>query len=335
MEGERYDVAIIGAGPAGLACAVESLKAGLTTVIFDRGCLTSSIYRFPSQMTFFTTADLLEIGDIPFTTPHAKPTRAEALVYYRRVAEHYEVEMRAFEDVREVVAHGDYFELTTERALLGPSSVTSRAVVVATGYYDNPVLLGVPGEDLPKVSHYYTDPHPYYRRDVLVVGGKNSAAIAALELYRSGARVTLVHRGARLGRIKYWILPDIENRIAEEAFPAHFKTEVVEIALDHVLLRTRSDEGERLFRVANDFVFALTGYEPDVGFLVRAGATADAATLRPMINPDTFETNVPGLYVAGSIVAGRETDRLFIENGRFHGSVIVQHIMERRADNMC
>jgi thioredoxin reductase (NADPH) len=321
------DVAIVGGGPAGLAAAIECGKKGLSHVVVEKGALVDAIRRFPVNMVFFTTPDLLEIGNLPLTTSREKPTRFEALKYYRRVASHYRIPLRLYERVLEVKSVNGHFELSSayERARAGePGRISARKVVVATGYYDNPNPLGVPGEDLEKVSHYYTEAHPYFGLDVAVVGGANSAAECALDLFRSGVRVTLIHRGAELStHIKYWVRPDILNRIERGEVKAHLETEVEEILPERLRLRKRS--GER-FEIANDAVLALTGYHPDYPFLESMGIAIDRTSGKPQADPDTCETNVPGIYLAGGIVAGRETNRIFIENGRFHGEKIARHL---------
>jgi thioredoxin reductase (NADPH) len=329
---EPRDVLVVGAGPAGLAVSIAAQKAGLDALIVEKGALVNSIARFPAGMTFFTTPELLEIGGLPFVTPYEKPTRGEALRYYRRVADIYRLEI-AFDERVEAIGPGDdgfLVRSTCLDAAHAGAGVVRRArnVVLASGYYDQPNLLGVPGEDLPHVSHYYDDPHPYYRKNVVVVGGKNSAAIAALELYRAGATsVTLVHRGPGLSSsVKYWIKPDIENRIREGSVRALFETRVCEILPDRLIVA-----GRHTAELPADAVFLLTGYQPDCRLLRDAGVRVEPESLRPEHDPDTFETNVPGMFVAGSIVSGRETNRTFIENGRFHGEAIVAAILARRA----
>jgi thioredoxin reductase (NADPH) len=323
-----FDVLIIGAGPTGLACAIESQRAGLRPVVVDKGCLVNSIFRYPADMVFFTTPELLEIGDVPFASAHQKPTRQEALEYYRKVAEHHCLDTRLYQRVEQVSGHDGDFLVTTHDRHGQDHSYRARKLVVATGYYDLPNLLGVPGEELPKVFHYYREPHPFYGMDVLVVGGKNSAAEAALDLWRHGARVTLVHRGTGLHEhIKYWVRPDLENRIKNGEIAARFRTTVRAIHPDCVLLQT--PEGE--LRLKNDFVFALTGYHPDFDFLRALGIQLAPGENRPLCNPDTFETNIPGLYVAGVIVAGSRTNEIFIENGRFHGRQIAAHLKQALA----
>jgi thioredoxin reductase (NADPH) len=323
------DVVIVGAGPAGLAVAIAASEAGLDYEVVEKGVLVNSIFHFPRNMVFFTTAELLEIGGLPFVTPYEKPTQAEGLKYYRRVAEAYDLRVAMDEEVTKVrpLGQGKAPSFVVESRREGaPRSRQARHVVMATGYYDHPNLLGVPGEDLPHVFHYYREPHAYFRRNVVVVGGKNSAAIVALELFRAGATVTLVHRGQKLGAsVKYWIRPDIENRFKEGSIAARFETRVVEIRKGAVVVEGPAGRGE----IGADAVFLLTGYHPDCALLAGAGVHVDPATLVPEHDPDTLETNVPGLYIAGAIVSGLETGRIFIENGRFHGRAIVQSIRSR------
>jgi bacillithiol disulfide reductase len=317
---ESCDVVVVGAGPTGLACAIEAHKAGFGVVNIEKGCLVNSLYNYPANMIFFTTPELLEIGDIPFTTAHQKPTRSEALEYYRKVTEHYRLDVRQYENVELISgADGDFLIETCDRISLA-RRYHCRKVVIATGFYDLPNLMGIPGEELPKVRHYYSEPHPYFDADVLVIGGKNSAAIAALELWRHGARVTLVHRGPVIHQnVKYWIKPDIENRIKNGEINAYFNTIVKEITPTTVVVITRDGE----LTLKNDFVLALTGYRPDFDFLRKVGVQiGDPPDCRPTVNPDTLETNVPGIYLAGVVVAGNRTNEIFIENGRFHGREI-------------
>ncbi|MBI2677376.1 MAG: YpdA family putative bacillithiol disulfide reductase [Candidatus Koribacter versatilis] len=321
-----FDLLVIGAGPTGLACAIEAKRAGFRVVLVEKGCLVNSLFHYPPQMLFFTTPELLEIGDIPFPSAHPKPTREEALEYYRKVTEHYELALRQYERVERVTgSDGDFHVHTRDR--LGVEQVhRARKLALATGYYDLPNPLGVPGEDLPKVMHYYGEPHPYFGLDVVVVGGKNSAAIAALELWRRGARVTLVHRGAGIHQnVKYWIKPDIENRIKAGEVRAHFNSSLKEIGPEYVVLAAPGGE----VRLKNDFVFALTGYHPDFTFMRSLGIELEPGECRPVCDPESLETNVPGIYVAGVIVAGSRTSEIFIENGRFHGRQIAKSLRHK------
>ncbi len=289
---EIVDLLVIGAGPTGLACAIEAQRAGFTAMLVDKGCLCNSLFHYPSNMTFFTTPELLEIGDMPFSSPNQKPNRNEALEYYRKVAEHYRLDIRQYENVERVDGVDGNFTVHTTDRFGRELQHRARKLVVATGYYDLPNYLGIPGEGLSKVKHYYHEPHPFYGLDVVVIGGKNSAAIAALDLWRHGSRVTLVHRGAEMHRhVKYWILPDINNRIKNDEVKAYFSSNVTNISEDNVTLST--PEGE--VTLANQFVFALTGYHPDFSFIERLGVQLDEANDRcPVCDPATLESNVPG-----------------------------------------
>jgi Thioredoxin reductase len=321
------DLLVIGAGPTGLACAIEAQRAGFTAVLVDKGCLCNSLFHYPSNMIFFTTPELLEIGDMPFPSPNQKPSRDEALEYYRKVAEHYDLDIRQYETVQRVTGADGNFIIHTIDRFGRPLSHRARKLVVATGYYDLPNYLNIPGENLSKVFHYYHDPHPYFGFDVLVIGGKNSAAIAALDLWRHGARVTLVHRGSEMHRhVKYWILPDINNRIKNGEITAFFSSTIERITEDEVTLRT--PEGERM--LPNHFVFALTGYRPDFEFLESLGIKLDENNDRcPACDPTTLESNTPGIYLAGVVVAGERTNEIFIENGRFHGKQIAEDLQAK------
>jgi len=325
--GEVFDLVVVGAGPTGLACAIEAQKAGFKAVLVDKGCVCNSLFHYPSHMTFFTTSELLEIGDIPFPSPNAKPTRNEALQYYRQVAAHYRLDVRQYHRVDRVTGAEDAFTVHTVDRFGRHGVLDARKLAIATGYYDLPNMMGIPGENLSKVHHYYDDPHPYFGLDVMVIGGKNSAAIAALELWRHGARVMLVHRDAELHRhVKYWIKPDIENRIKNGEIKAYFRSQVVEITPDNAVLET--PEGR--VTVRNDFVFAMTGYHPDFDFLEGLGVRFEGPDKLPVCDTETLECNVPGIYLAGVIVAGARTNEIFIENGRFHGRQIAQALASKR-----
>ena len=324
----RADVIVIGAGPTGLACAIEAQRAGFKVIAIDKGCVVNSVFHYPANMSFFTTPELLEIGDIPFSTSRQKPTREEALEYYRKVAEHYRLDIRLYQWVKTVTGQAGNFHLAATDREGRVYDYQTRKLIVSTGYYDLANPLDVPGEDLSKVFHYYREPHPFFATDVLVIGGKNSAALAALDLWRHGARVTLVHRGGKMhSHVKYWILPDIENRIKNGDITAYFRSSVREIEPDSVMLDTPDGE----VRLKNDFVFAMTGYHPDYDFLRSMGIELSFDQCRPVCDPITLESNVPGIYVAGVIVAGSRTNEIFIENGRFHGQQIAADLRQKLA----
>ncbi len=325
MENEPYDLLIIGGGPTGLACAVEAARAGLSHAVIEKGCLVNSLYNYPTQMVFFTTPELLEIGDLPFVCEREKPNRIEALKYYRRVAETYRLTVRQYERALAISGNDGDFMVTTEATTGERHEHHARKVVLALGYYDLPNLMGISGEELPKVYHYYKDAHPCYNRDVAVIGGANSAALAALDLCRHGARVTIIHRGTEMRRtVKYWILPDIENRIASGEVAALFRHEVTEITPTRIRVRSLDSGEER--ELPNDVVFALTGYHADSDFLRATGIRIDPESMKPAFDPVTCETNVRGIYLAGVVMAGRDTGKIFIENGRFHGRQIIEAI---------
>jgi thioredoxin reductase (NADPH) len=333
------DVTIVGAGPAGLAAAIAAKRVGLDYSIVEKGVLVNSIYRFPINMVFFTTPELLEIGGLPLVSPFEKPTRLEALRYYRRVVDTYELHIEFGEQVVSMehepassvsrgagVDRDGMFALET-RSDRGVRRIRhSRNVIFAIGYFDHPNYLGVPGENLPHVAHYYTESHGLYRKKVVIVGGGNSAAETALELYRSGASVTLVHRHAELKpSIKYWVRPDIENRIKEGSVKGLFNTTLIEIQPTQVIVER---DGAKQALPA-DAVFLLTGYHPDCDLYRRSGIRLHRDTMAPELNPDTFETNVPGLFLAGGAICGKDTSNIFIENGRFHGETIIGVIARR------
>ncbi len=326
------DVIVIGGGPAGLSAAIAAKRAGLDYQVLEKGVLVNSIFNFPQNMVFFTTPELLELGGLPFVTPYEKPTRAEALRYYRRVVGTYNLDIAFGERVlaidREPAAGaiGHLFAVET-RSDHGVRSVShARTVVLATGCFDRPNMLGVTGEDLPHVSHYYENSHPFFRKSVVVVGGRNSAAVASLDLYRGGATVTLVHRRSELSdSIKYWLKPDIENRIKQRSIAARFEARVLEIRPTTVVI----ERAGRTEELVADAVFLLTGYSADAMLLSRAGIRIDSSTCVPEHDEMTFEANVPGLFLAGTVVAGKENGKIFIENGRFHGEVVVQEVQRR------
>jgi thioredoxin reductase (NADPH) len=333
---DRYDLIIVGAGPTGLACGIEAERHGLTCLLLEKGCVVNSLYHYPVNMVFFTTPDLLEIGDLPMVSVREKPTRIEALKYYRLVTQHFGLAVRQYEEVRKIEGSDGGFTVHTARSDGVLGRYEARKLILSTGYYDKPNLLGIPGESLPKVFHYYREAHPYYDCDVAVIGGRNSAAEVALDLYRHGARVTLIHRTSRLSdKIKYWVRPDLENRIQHKEIQALFDTEVVEIRPDCILVSSvHPATGAQRQPLKNDFVFAMTGYHPDTDFLQRAGVAVEPPRMRPRCDPDTLESNVPGVYLAGVIIAGLDTNEIFIENGRFHGKQIVADIAAKLAPTL-
>jgi thioredoxin reductase (NADPH) len=314
-----YDMICVGAGPTGLACAMEAKRAGMRPLVVEKGSLCNSIYNYPVNMVFFTTPELLEIGDLPMTCSGEKPTRTDALKYYRKGAEHYDLELRLFEKVLRVDGHDGAFTVVTQTDSGREERYHAKKVVVATGYYDLPNEMGVPGEYGPHVSHYYKEPYQFWRQDVAIIGGKNSSVEAALDLWRNGGRVTLLVRGPHLGAsIKYWVKPDIENRIKAKQIDAIFNATVKEIVSDGVIIRNGREQ-----KIRAKHVFALTGYHPDYDFLEALGVKLDPVSRRPELNPNTLESNMKGIYLAGVVVAGKHTSEIFIENGRFHGKQIV------------
>lgn len=309
-----YDLIIVGAGPSGLACAIEAEKSGLSTLVLDKGSIVDAIRRFPDNMTFFSTSELLEIGGVPFMASGFRPTRVECVRYYQMVARFYDLPVRQGAEVSGIRRTDGAFEIAA-----GQESYSARHLVVATGYFDQPNRFEVPGSHLPKVRRYYDEPYAYNLRNVAVVGGKNSAVELALDLFRNGAKVTLIHRGATLSSgIKYWVLPDIENRIKSDEIRALFETRVTEIRPESVVVGGKHQE-----EIPNDVVFVMIGYCPDTSLLMQVGVRIDETTLAPVHDPATMETNVPGIYVAGSIAAGKFNNKIFIENGRAHGKLIV------------
>lgn len=320
---QKFQVIIIGGGPIGLACAIEAQKAGLTYLVIEKGALVNSLFHYPANMTFFSTAERLEIGGVPFVTTSPKPKKAEALEYYRRVAQDKKITVQLFERVNRICQDpGSGFLLETSKA-----SYKAENVIVATGFYDLPYLLHVPGEELPKVLHYYDDPHKYALQRVVVVGAQNSAVDAALETWRKGAEVTMVIRGAEIGeRVKYWVKPDIENRIAEGSIKAWFNSTIVQVTPRSVIIETP----QGIVEIENDWVLSLTGYQPDLAFLLSCGVELSRdGTMKPVYNEVSHETNVPGIYLAGVICGGMNTHRLFIENSREHAEKIIRHIQQQ------
>jgi thioredoxin reductase (NADPH) len=316
------DILIIGGGPIGIACGLEAQKAGLSFLIVEKGCLVNSLYNYPSTMTFFSTSEKLEIGGIPFVTISNKPTRAEALEYYRRVATSNQLPINLFEEVTAVKKEGDSFIITT-----GKTSYQAKKVILSSGFYDIAVKLNIPGEDLPKVKHYYQDPHYYAMQKVVVVGSSNSAIDVALETYRKGAEVTLVIRDTEVSnRVKYWVRPDILNRIKEGSIKAYFNSNLKAIRERDVDIETP----DGMITIPNDFVMAMTGYRPNFEFLKKMGITLTDDKFIPHYNPETMETNLPGLYLAGVVCGGLDTHLWFIENSRVHADMIIADILLKR-----
>lgn len=319
------DVIIVGAGPSGLATAIACKHFGLDYVVLEQGALCDGIVRFPTNMVFFTTPELMEIGGIPLTTPYDKPTRAEALRYYRKVTDTFQLQVSLYEEVISVerVADEELFVVQSRSSRGVERTREARSVVLAMGYYNQPNMLNVPGEDLPHVTHFYKEAHLYYRQRVVIVGGKNSAVEAALEIHRAGGYVTMVHRGEGFGEsVKYWVKPDIENRVKEGSIAAHFNASITEIRPNEVVLSTGAT-------VPAEAVLLLTGYRADADWMRKIGIEIHPETLSPRYNIDTYETNVPGLFVAGGQLAGKRTGTVFIENGRFHGEVIAKALASR------
>ncbi len=323
----RYELIVVGAGPCGIAVGAAAKKAGLSCVLFDKGCVTSSLLNYPYYMTFFSTAVLLEVGDVPFTIPDPKPNRREALTYYRRVVEHWDLDVRQYEEVVEVEGSEGDFTVKTRTGDGTENVHAAAAVVVATGGFQTPNFLGVPGEDLPKVRHYYHEPYPYYDQDVLVVGAGNSAVESALEMFRNGARVTLVHFLDKIDRgVKPWVVPDITNRLKRGEIQVFWNHRVTEIRKGAVVLESEDGAGTE---IANDFVVAMTGWRSDHEQLIGLGVDIDIETGIPRHDTESMETNVRGLYIAGVIAAGHNANKIFIENGRAHGGLIVADRLAR------
>lgn len=316
---QAVDLLIIGAGPIGLACGIEAKKAGLSYIIVEKGCLVNSIYHYPYNMMFFSTSERLEIGDVPFISHSPKPNRVEALEYYRRVCMSWDLSVHLYEEVKSVQRNNNHFEITTSK-----DHYTARSIVLALGFYDLPYLLNVPGENLPKVKHYYDEPHPYFRQKIVVVGAANSAVDVALEAWRKGAEVTMVIRESVIrDSVKYWVKPDIENRIKEGAIKAYFNSDIKKITQATVEIAT--PEGEKT--IENDFVLAMTGYQPPFEFMEACGIQFQTdPDHTPVYNDKTMESNVPDLYLAGVVCGGLKTNKWFIENSRVHASMIIQHL---------
>ncbi|MDQ0782680.1 YpdA family putative bacillithiol disulfide reductase [Chryseobacterium sp. W4I1] len=320
---EILDILIIGGGPIGLNCALEAQKNNLTYLIIEKGTIVNSLYNYPLYMRFFSTAEKLEIACIPFISPAPKPGRQEALEYYQGITRQRGLHIHLYEKVLKVSKIGDIFEIETSK-----TAYKAKNVIISTGFYDIPNMMNVPGEDLPKVKHYYTEPYPYAKQKMIVVGSSNSAVDAALETYRKGADVTMIIRHSEISKnVKYWVKPDIENRIAEGSIKAYFNSEIVEITNHSVIFK---DENGKVNEIENDFVLALTGYLPDFDFLRNSGIELQGDCLNPFYHPETMETNVPNLYLAGVVCGGKDTHLWFIENSRIHAEMIVKSIVTGR-----
>ncbi len=314
-----YDICIIGAGPIGISCAIEAKKENLSYLVIDRGCLVNSLYNYPKNMTFFSTSDKLEIGGVPFISHNSKPTKSEALEYYRRVVSSWDLKVNLYEEVTEISKEKNFFIQTSKAAY------NAKKIIISTGFYDIPYSLNVPGEDLDKVKHYYDEPHPYFGMRVAVVGAANSAVDVALETYRKGAKeVTMIVRENSLSdSVKYWVKPDVENRIEEGSIKSYFNSNIIKIEPD--VIHVSTPEGEKI--IENDFVLAMTGYQPDFKFLEKLGITLGSDEYKtPTHDPETMQTNIDGVYLAGVICGGLKTNKWFIENSREHGKIIVSHI---------
>ncbi|MFK9095361.1 YpdA family putative bacillithiol disulfide reductase [Bacillus salipaludis] len=320
---QSENIIIIGGGPCGLAAAISLQEMGKKPLIIEKGNVVNSIYHYPTHQTFFSTSEKLEIGGMPFVTDSYKPKRNQALVYYREVAKRKQLRINAYETVIKVIKQNQQFDVYTDK-----NTYSANYLVIATGYYDHPNFMGVPGEELPKVFHYFKEAHPYYDKDVCVIGGKNSSVDAALELIKAGARVTVLYRGEEYSQsIKPWILPEFDSLVKNGTISMEFRANVKEITENQVVYLK---DGEQK-TIKNDFVFAMTGYHPDHQFLNKMGIGIDEETGRPLFNPETMETNVEGIYIAGVIAAGNNANEIFIENGRFHGGQIASSIKEKEA----
>jgi len=318
-----YDIIIIGGGPIGLNCALEAEKAGLSYLIIEKGTIVNSLYNYPLYMTFFSTADKLEIADIPFISTAPKPGRREALEYYQGIARQRKLNINLYEEVLEISKTEKFAVKTTKNSYL------AKNVIIATGFYDIPNLMEVKGENLPKVRHYYSEPYPYANQKIAVIGSSNSAVDAALETYRKGAEVTMIIRHAEISKsVKYWVKPDIINRIEEGSIKAYFNAEVMEITLETIIFK---DENQQIHEIENDFVLAMTGYLPNFKFLKDSGIELQDECLKPLYNETTMESNVPGLYLAGVVCGGKDTHLWFIENSRIHAEIIVKDILAKNS----
>lgn len=317
---EILDILIIGAGPIGLNCALEAKKNNLKYLIIEKGTIVNSLYNYPLYMKFFSTAEKLEIAEIPFISAAPKPGRQEALEYYQGIARQKNININLYEKVLKVSKNGNIFEIETSK-----SKYTAKNVIISTGFYDIPNLIKIPGEDLPKVKHYYTEPYPYAKQKIVVIGSSNSSVDAALETYRKGAEVTMIIRNSEISNnVKYWVKPDIENRIAEGSIKAHFNAEIIEIKEKTVIFK---DKEGKIQEIENDFVLAMTGYLPDFDFLKNSGIDLQGECLNPVYNPETMETNIENLYLAGVVCGGKDTHLWFIENSRIHAEMIIRNIL--------
>ncbi|PEI93665.1 hypothetical protein CN679_07040 [Bacillus pseudomycoides] len=323
---QKETAIIIGGGPCGLAAAISLQQQGINPLVIEKGNIVNAIYHYPTHQTFFSSSEKLEIGDVAFITENRKPVRNQALAYYREVVKRKGVRVNAFERVEQVQKDGGFFRVSTTKRDGNTETYAAKYIVVATGYYDNPNYMNVPGEKLEKVSHYFKEGHPYFDRDVVVIGGKNSSVDAALELVKAGARVTVLYRGGEYSQsIKPWILPEFEALVRNGTIQMQFHAHVKEIT-EHTLTYTSNEES---FTIQNDFVFAMTGYHPDHSFLTKIGVEIDKETGRPMYTEETMETNVENIFIAGVIAAGNNANEIFIENGRFHGGAITQTVVSR------
>ncbi|KQK24603.1 hypothetical protein AR438_15570 [Chryseobacterium aquaticum] len=320
---EILDILIIGAGPIGLNCALEAKKNDLNYLIIEKGTIVNSLYNYPLYMRFFSTAEKLEIAEIPFISAAPKPGRQEALEYYQGIARQKNLNINLYEKVLQLAKKEDIFEIETSK-----SKYFAKNVIISTGFYDVPNMMNIPGENLEKVKHYYTEPYPYAKQKIVVVGSSNSSVDAALETYRKGAEVTMIIRNSEISEnVKYWVKPDIENRIAEGNIKVHFNSELLEIKENSVIFRNKNGE---IQEIDNDFVLAMTGYLPDFNFLKNSGIDLQDECLNPVYNPETMESNIPNLYLAGVVCGGKDTHLWFIENSRIHAEMIVQHIVTKQ-----